>query len=182
MERKRLTLNKNKDVTISILKEDNAYLKKENEKYNCMGHAFGIYSWLSPIDPYTEEPETFFEELGFDDPCRDCSRMDIVEECLEGRNYSNYFLVRVARQRILENFKGYIRQIKSFSSLKEDEYGIVFSYSDWDFHFGRCDNGILSHKMGEEMPCIVDSIDKIFGDKYDGRRYFFALKRDYKLY
>lgn len=182
MDKKRITLNKNKETTISFLKEDNAYLKKENKKYNCMGYAFGIYSWLAPIDPYVEEPETFFEELKLGNSWKDYCWMDVIEESLEEGDYSNYFLVRVARQRILENFKGYIRQIKSFSSLKEDEYGIVFSYSDWDFHFGRYDNGILSHKMGEEMPCIVDSIDKIFGDKYDGRRYFFALKRDYKLY
>ena len=169
----------NKTDVINQIKENEAYSPKDFEEYNCAAYALGLTDWVYPVNPYEEKPEDVAREFGSDDEEISKSIADASYAAI----YDNPYMMQLVVKRLLSLFDG-LRLIKDFSEVKEDEYGIVYATNSLDFHFGRYDNGILSHKTGSEPPCVVDDIEKIFEtdeELYDSERYFFAMKKDYKL-
>ena len=70
-----------------------------------------------------------------------------------------------------------LRRIKNFNELKDDEYGIVYATGGDDFHFGKCEDGIYSHKIGHLWAEKAETEDDIFGYRYNSKRFRFAMKK-----
>lgn len=159
-------------ISDEIYQEDNA------ECFNCMGYAFGCYAWMMPLDAYFEDGSDIAIEYsrnngGMIDAMIDESIIDAVDSAY----YANDYLMEVFVDRILKDFSD-VRVINDFDELDSDEYGVVFACGDDDFHFGRYDEGIYSHKQGGCTVEIVRSEDEIFGDRYYSDRIYFAKKKD----
>ena len=103
----------------------------------------------------------------------DASIIDAVDSAY----YANDYLMEVFVDRILKDFSD-VRVINDFNELDSDEYGVVFACGDDDFHFGRYDEGIYSHKQGSYQVEIAGNEDEIFGDRYYSDRIYFAKKKD----
>lgn len=84
---------------------------------------------------------------------------------------------------LLRSFK-WLREIKSFKELNDDEYGIVFAIGHGDFHFVRYENGVFTHKMGgmniETVKKWKQAFRTPYGDdvRYDAGHIFFAAKKE----
>ena len=159
-------------ISDKIYQEDNAGC------FNCMGYAFGCYAWMMPLDAYFEDGSDIAVEYsrnngGMSDAMIDESIIDAVDSAY----YANDYLMKVFVDRILKDFSD-VRVINDFDELDSDEYGVVFACGDDDFHFGRYDEGIYSHKQGGYTVEIVRSEDEIFGDRYYSDRIYFAKKKD----
>ena len=159
-------------ISDEIYQEDNA------ECFNCMGYAFGCYAWMMPLDAYFEDGSDIAIEYsrnngGMTDAMIDASIIDAVDSAY----YANDYLMEVLVDRILKDFSD-VRVINDFDDLDSDEYGIVFACGDDDFHFGRYDEGIYSHKQGCYEVEIAGNEDEIFGDRYYSDRIYFAKKKD----
>ena len=159
-------------ISDEIYQEDNAGC------FNCMGYAFGCYAWMMPLDAYFEDGSNVAIEYsrnngGMSDAMIDESIIDAVDSAY----YANDYLMKVFVDRILKDFSD-VRVINDFDELDSDEYGVVFACGDDDFHFGRYDEGIYSHKQGGYTVEIVRSEDEIFGDRYYSDRIYFAKKKD----
>ena len=159
-------------ISDEIYQEDNAGC------FNCMGYAFGCYAWMMPLDAYFEDGSDIAVEYsrnngGMSDAMIDESIIDAVDSAY----YANDYLMKVFVDRILKDFSD-VRVINDFDELDSDEYGVVFACGDDDFHFGRYDEGIYSHKQGGYTVEIVRSEDEIFGDRYYSDRIYFAKKKD----
>ena len=159
-------------ISDEIYQEDNAGC------FNCMGYAFGCYAWMMPLDAYFEDGSDIAIEYssnngGISDAMIDESIIDAVDSAY----YANDYLMEVFVDRILKDFSD-VRVINDFDELDSDEYGVVFACGDDDFHFGRYDEGIYSHKQGGYTVEIVRSEDEIFGDRYYSDRIYFAKKKD----
>ena len=159
-------------ISDEIYQEDNA------EGFNCMGYAFGCYAWMLPLDAFFEEGSDVAIEYsrnngGMTDATIDASIIDAVDSAY----YANDYLMEVFVDRILKDFSD-VRVINDFDDLDSDEYGVVFACGDDDFHFGRYDEGIYSHKQGSYQVEIVGNEDEIFGDRYYSDRIYFAKKKD----
>ena len=159
-------------ISDEIYQEDNA------ESFNCMGYAFGCYAWMLPLDAYFEDGSDIAIEYsrnngGMTDAMIDESIIDAVDSAY----YANDYLMEVFVDRILKDFSD-VRVINDFDELDSDEYGVVFACGDDDFHFGRYDEGIYSHKQGSYQVEIVGNEDEIFGDRYYSDRIYFAKKKD----
>ena len=159
-------------ISDEIYQEDNA------EGFNCMGYAFGCYAWMMPLDAYFEDGSDVAIEYsrnngGMIDAMIDESIIDAVDSAY----YANNYLMEVFVDRILKDFSD-VRAINDFDELDSDEYGIVFACGDDDFHFGRYDEGIYSHKQGGYEVEIAGNEDEIFGDCYYSDRVYFAKKKD----
>jgi len=143
------------------------------EEYNCMSYAFGAYEWLLPFD-HCERTYDILDEL---DIQPSLSTVKEIRDCLEDWGYNHPILIKLAIERMLETFPD-LRRIKSFDELKEDEYGIVYATS-WtgDFHFGRYEDGQWSHKQGWSPVAQVESEDEVFGMRYNGKGFRFAMKK-----
>ena len=158
-------------ISDEIYQEDNA------ECFNCMGYAFGCYAWMMPLDAYFEDGSDIAIEYsrnngGISDTMIDESIIDAVDSAY----YANEYLMQVFVDRVLKDFSD-VRVIDDFDDLDSDEYGIVFACGDDDFHFGRYDEGIYSHKPGGYKVEIVENEDEIFGDRYYSDRRYFAKKK-----
>lgn len=159
-------------ISDEIYQEDNA------EGFNCMGYAFGCYAWMMPLDAYFEDGSDIAIEHsrnngGMSDTMIDESIIDAVDSAY----YANDYLMEVFVDRILKDFSD-VRVINDFDELDSDEYGVVFACGDDDFHFGRYDEGIYSHKQGGYEVEIAKNEDEIFGDRYYSDRIYFAKKKD----
>jgi hypothetical protein len=159
-------------ISDEIYQEDNA------EGFNCMGYAFGCYAWMMPLDAYFEDGSDIAIEYsrnngGMSDAMIDESIIDAVDSAY----YANDYLMEVFVDRILKDFSD-VRVINDFDDLDSDEYGVVFACGDDDFHFGRYDEGIYSHKQGCYEVEIAGNEDEIFGDRYYSDRIYFAKKKD----
>lgn len=159
-------------ISDEIYQEDNA------EGFNCMGYAFGCYAWMMPLDAYFEDGSNVAIEYsrnngGISDAMIDESIIDAVDSAY----YANDYLMEVFVDRILKDFSD-VRVINDFNDLDSDEYGVVFACGDDDFHFGRYDEGIYSHKQGCYEVEIAGNEDEIFGDRYYSDRIYFAKKKD----
>lgn len=159
-------------ISDEIYQEDNA------EGFNCMGYAFGCYAWMMPLDAYFEDGSNVAIEYsrnngGISDAMIDESIIDAVDSAY----YANDYLMEVFVDRILKDFSD-VRVINNFDELDSDEYGVVFACGDDDFHFGRYDEGIYSHKQGCYEVEIAGNEDEIFGDRYYSDRIYFAKKKD----
>ena len=159
-------------ISDEIYQEDNA------EGFNCMGYAFGCYAWMLPLDAFFEEGSDVAIEYsrnngGISDAMIDESIIDAVDSAY----YANGYLMEVFVDRILKDFSD-VRVINDFDELDSDEYGVVFACGDDDFHFGRYDEGIYSHKQGGYEVEIAGNEDEIFGDRYYSDRIYFAKKKD----
>lgn len=159
-------------ISDEIYQEDNA------EGFNCMGYAFGCYAWMLPLDAYFEDGSDIAIEYnrnngGMIDAMIDESIIDAVDSAY----YANDYLMEVFVDRILKDFSD-VRVINDFDELDSDEYGVVFACGDDDFHFGRYDEGIYSHKQGGYQVEIAGNEDEIFGDRYYSDRIYFAKKKD----
>ena len=159
-------------ISDEIYQEDNA------EGFNCMGYAFGCYAWMMPLDAYFEDGSDIAIEYsrnngGMTDAMIDASIIDAVDSAY----YANDYLMEVFVDRILKDFSD-VRVINDFDELDSDEYGVVFACGDDDFHFGRYDEGIYSHKQGCYEVEIAGNEDEIFGDRYYSNRIYFAKKKD----
>ena len=159
-------------ISDKIYQEDNA------ECFNCMGYAFGCYAWMLPLDAYFEDGSNVAIEYsrnngGISDAMIDESIIDAVDSAY----YANDYLMEVFVDRILKDFSD-VRVINDFDELDSDEYGVVFACGDDDFHFGRYDGGIYSHKQGCYEVEIAGNEDEIFGDRYYSDRIYFAKKKD----
>lgn len=159
-------------ISDKIYHEDNAGC------FNCMGYAFGCYAWMLPLDAYFEDGSNVAIEYsrnngGISDAMIDESIIDAVDSAY----YANDYLMEVFVDRILKDFSD-VRVINDFDELDSDEYGVVFACGDDDFHFGRYDEGIYSHKQGCYEVEIAENEDEIFGDRYYSDRIYFAKKKD----
>ena len=159
-------------ISDEIYQEDNA------EGFNCMGYAFGRYAWMLPLDAFFEDGSNVAIEYsrnngGISDAMIDESIIDAVDSAY----YANDYLMEVFVDRILKDFSD-VRVINDFDDLDSDEYGVVFACGDDDFHFGRYDEGIYSHKQGSYQVEIAGNEDEIFGDRYYSDRIYFAKKKD----
>ena len=159
-------------ISDKIYQEDNA------EGFNCMGYAFGCYAWMLPLDALFEDGADIAIEYsrnngGMIDAMVDVSIIDAVDSAY----YANDYLMKVFVDRILKDFSD-VRVINDFDELDSDEYGVVFACGDDDFHFGRYDEGIYSHKQGSYQVEIAGNEDEIFGDRYYSDRIYFAKKKD----
>ena len=157
---------------------DEIYLEDNAEGFNCMGYAFGCYAWMLPLDAFFEDGSDVAIEYsrnngGISDAMIDESIIDAVDSAY----YANDYLMEVFVDRILKDFSD-VRVINDFNDLDSDEYGVVFACGDDDFHFGRYDEGIYSHKQGSYQVEIVGNEDEIFGDRYYSDRIYFAKKKD----
>ena len=159
-------------ISDKIYQEDNA------EGFNCMGYAFGCYAWMMPLDAFFEDGSDIAIEYsrnngGMSDAMIDESIIDAVDSAY----YANGYLMEVFVDRILKDFSD-VRVINDFDELDSDEYGVVLACGDDDFHFGRYDEGIYSHKQGGYEVEIAGNEDEIFGDRYYSDRIYFAKKKD----
>lgn len=159
-------------ISNEIYQEDNVGC------FNCMGYAFGCYAWMMPLDVYFEDGSDIAIEYsrnngGMIDAMVDVSIIDAVDSAY----YANDYLMEVVVDRILKDFSD-VRVINDFDELDSDEYGVVFACGDDDFHFGRYDEGIYSHKQGCYEVEIAGNEDEIFGDRYYSDRIYFAKKKD----
>ena len=159
-------------ISDEIYQEDNVGC------FNCMGYAFGCYAWMMPLDAYFEDGSDIAIEYsrnngGISDAMIDESIIDAVDSAY----YANDYLMEVFVDRILKDFSD-VRVINNFDELDSDEYGVVFACGDDDFHFGRYDEGIYSHKQGSYDVEIAGNEDEIFGDRYYSDRIYFAKKKD----
>ena len=159
-------------ISDEIYQEDNA------EGFNCMGYAFGCYAWMLPLDAFFEDGSDIAIEYsrnngGISDAMIDASIIDAVDSAY----YANDYLMEVFVDRILKDFSD-VRVINDFDELDSDEYGVVFACGDDDFHFGRYDEDIYSHKQGSYDVEIAGNEDEIFGDRYYSDRIYFAKKKD----
>ena len=159
-------------ISDEIYQEDNVGC------FNCMGYAFGCYAWMMPLDVYFEDGSDIAIEYsrnngGMIDAMVDVSIIDAVDSAY----YANDYLMEVVVDRILKDFSD-VRVINDFDELDSDEYGVVFACGDDDFHFGRYDEGIYSHKQGSYDVEIAGNEDEIFGDRYYSDRIYFAKKKD----
>ena len=157
---------------------DEIYQEDNVEGFNCMGYAFGCYAWMMPLDAYFEDGSDIAIEYsrnngGMIDAMIDESIIDAVDSAY----YANDYLMEVFVDRILKDFSD-VRVINDFNDLDSDEYGVVFACGDDDFHFGRYDEGIYSHKQGGYEVEIAGNEDEIFGDRYYSDRIYFAKKKD----
>ena len=157
---------------------DEIYLEDNAECFNCMGYAFGCYAWMMPLDAYFEDGSDIAIEYsrnngGMTDAMIDESIIDAVDSAY----YANDYLMEVFVDRILKDFSD-VRVINDFDELNSDEYGVVFACGEDDFHFGRYDEGIYSHKQGCYEVEIAGNEDEIFGDRYYSDRIYFAKKKD----
>lgn len=156
---------------------DSMFEEENRECFNCMGYAFGCYAWMMPLDAYFEDGSNVAIEYsrnngGMTDAMIDASIIDAVLSAY----YANDYLMEVFVDRILKDFSD-VRVINDFDDLDSDEYGIVFACGDDDFHFGRYDEGIYSHKQGGYEVEIARNEDEIFGDRYYSDRIYFAKKK-----
>lgn len=150
--------------------------------YNCMSYAFGAYEWLLPIDSgYDEAGEIVEELIGYG--CLNGDTHDFsdafYERIYEALRYGLYnydILMKLAIERMLRSFPD-LRRIKDFSELQDDEYGIVYAAGNGDFHFGRYEDGVWSHKMGSYPIEAVNNEDEVFGIRYNSKRFRFAMKK-----
>ena len=157
---------------------DKIYQKDNARCFNCMGYAFGCYAWMMPLDAYFEDGSDIAIEYscnngGITDAMIDERIIDAVDSAY----YANDYLMEVFVDRILKDFSD-VRIINDFDELDSDEYGVVFACGDDDFHFGRYDEGIYSHKQGGYEVEIAENEDEIFGDRYYSDRIYFAKKKD----
>lgn len=157
---------------------DCMFEEENRECFNCMGYAFGCYAWMMPLDAYFEDGSDIATEYsrnngGMTDAMIDESIIDAVLSAY----YANDYLMEVSVDRILKDFSD-VRVINDFDELDSDEYGVVFACGDDDFHFGRYDEGIYSHKQGGYEIEIAGNEDEIFGDRYYSDRIYFAKKKD----
>lgn len=157
---------------------DCMFEEENRECFNCMGYAFGCYAWMMPLDAYFEDGSDIAIEYsrnngGILDAMIDESIIDAVDSAY----YANDYLMEVFVDRILKDFSD-VRVINDFDELDSDEYGVVFACGDDDFHFGRYDEGIYSHKQGCYEVEIAGNEDEIFGDRYYSDRIYFAKKKD----
>lgn len=163
---------------LDVFNHQNTRTKKDIKKligqYNCMSYVFGAYEWLLPFDPYREDAEDILSELNIDD--YDDILYNEVWDALDETNYSNAILMALAVKRMLKMFPD-LRQIESFDDLEDDEYGIVYAACDYDFHFGRYDDGIWSHKVGNGPIYQEESEYDIFEEKYYSQKFYFAMKK-----
>lgn len=157
---------------------DSMFEEENYECFNCMGYAFGCFAWMLPLDAFFEDGSEVAIEYsrnngGMTDATIDASIIDAVDSAY----YANDYLMEVFVERILKDFSD-VRVIGDFDELDSDEYGIVFACGDDDFHFGRYDEGIYSHKQGCYQVEIAGNEDEIFGDRYYSDRIYFAKKKD----
>ena len=157
---------------------DKIYQEDNVGCFNCMGYALGCYAWMMPRDAYFEDGSDIAIEYscnngGISDAMIDESIIDAVDSAY----YANDYLMEVFVDRILKDFSD-VRIINDFDELDSDEYGVVFACGDDDFHFGRYDEGIYSHKQGGYEVEIAENEDEIFGDRYYSDRIYFAKKKD----
>ena len=157
---------------------DKIYQEVNAGCFNCMGYAFGCYAWMMPLDAFFEDGSDIAIEYsrnngGISDAMIDASIIDAVDSAY----YANDYLMEVFVDRILKDFSD-VRVINDFDELDSDEYGVVFACGDDDFHFGRYDEGIYSHKQGCYEVEIAGNEDEIFGDRYYSNRIYFAKKKD----
>lgn len=148
-------------------------IKNSASCYNCMSYAFGAYEWLLPLDRHEEDPGDILEELGIECTEELCDR---IWEALELGIYEDNILMKLAIERMLTMFPD-LRRIKSFDELEDDEYGIVYAAGGGDFHFGRYENEVWTHKMGDLRIEEVGCEDDVFGSRYDSKRFYFAMKK-----
>ena len=155
-----------------IYQEDNA------EGFNCMGYAFGCYAWMLPLDAFFEDGSNVAIEYSRNNGGRSDAMIDeSIIDAVDSAYYANDYLMEVFVDRILKDFSD-VRVINDFDDLDSDEYGVVFACGDDDFHFGRYDEGIYSHKQGSYQVEIAGNEDEIFGDRYYSDRIYFAKKKD----
>ena len=159
-------------ISDEIYQEDNA------EGFNCMGYAFGCYAWMLPLDAFFEDGSDVAIEYSRNNGGISDARIDeSIIDAVDSAYYANNYLMEVFVDRILKDFSD-VRVINDFDDLDSDEYGVVFACGDDDFHFGRYDEGIYSHKQGSYQVEIAGNEDEIFGDRYYSDRIYFAKKKD----
>ena len=140
---------------------------------NCMSYVFGAYEWMIPLDTEFEDATDILEELGIDYDEDLCAA---IGNALDDLIFEYPLLIKLAIERMLKTFPD-LRRIKNFNELKDDEYGIVYAAGGGDFHFGKYENGVYSHKMGDLSAEEVETEDDIFGYRYDSKRFRFAMKK-----
>lgn len=175
-----LSLNELTPEQIEKLDIFNSYDTHSDDEccdYNCMGYAFHSYGWLLPFDGDCDKVEDILEELNIDDITED-EKEDLSQD-LYNDIYDNPTLIQLAITRFLRIFPE-LRLIDSFDELKENEYGIVYATCSEDFHFGIYENGTYSHKMGSLPIQVAEDEDKIFYGRYDSKRFYFAMKKNFK--
>ena len=159
-------------ISDEIYQEDNA------ECFNCMGYAFGCYAWMMPLDAFFEDGSDIAIEYSRNNGGMTDAMIDeSIIEAVDSAYYANDYLMEVVVDRILKDFSD-VRVINDFDELDSDEYGVVFACGEDDFHFGRYDEGIYSHKQGCYEVEIARNEDEIFGDRYYSDRIYFAKKKD----
>lgn len=151
-------------------------IKNSTTCYNGMAYAFGAYEWLLPLDTWSEDVEDvddILEELGIE---YTEDLWDRIRDALEAHIYEDNILMKLAIKRMLAMFPD-LRRIKSFDELKADEYGIVYAAGAGDFHFGRYEDGVWTHKRAKSRIEEVGCEDDVFGKEYNSKRFYFAMKK-----
>ena len=138
-----------------------------------MAYAFGAYEWLLPLDTWSEDADDILEELGIE---YTEDLWDRIRDALAAHIYGDNILMKLAIKRMLAMFPG-LRRIKFFDELKDDEYGIAYAAGGDDFHFGRYEDGVWTHKRGGSRIEEVGCEDDVFGKKYNSKRFYFAMKK-----
>lgn len=148
-------------------------IKNSTTCYNCMAYAFGAYEWLLPLDTWSEDVDDILEELGIE---YTEDLWDRIRDALAAHIYEDNILMKLAIKRMLAMFPD-LRRIKSFDELKDDEYGIAYAAGGDDFHFGRYEDGVWTHKRAKSRIEEVGCEDDVFGKEYNSKRFYFAMKK-----
>lgn len=175
-------LTSDKIEEFDIFNSRNTHNNDEEDvwSYNCMGYAFRSYGWLLPFDGDYDIIDDILEELNMKNAeLTDDEKEDLIQD-LYNNIYDNSFLIQLAITRMLKFFPE-LRPIDSFEELKENEYGIVYATCSEDFHFGVYEDGVYSHKMGGLPIQTVENEDEIFYGRYDSKRYYFAMNKEFKI-
>lgn len=144
--------------------------------YNCMAYVFGAYEWLLPFDIWNENAGDIIDELGIGYDYDNRKLCKKIQDALDNGDYDFPILIKLAIERMLTTFPD-LRRIKSFDELKDDEYGIVYAAGGGDFHFGKYEDEVWTHKKGNLEIQEVKCEDEVFGYRYDSKRFYFAMKK-----
>lgn len=148
-------------------------LAGETSEYNCMAYAFGAFEWMVPYSCWSEDKD--IKEIAKEINLKKKKHIETLAQALYYGDYDHPFAMKLAVTRMLKRFKG-LRRIKSLKELQRGECGIAYACGGGDFHFGTYIDGSWSHKMGSLDAEDVECEDDVFGDRYDSRRVYFAMK------
>lgn len=124
------------------------------------------------------EFETMQDVIDYNNEFNEFIDNDIaISEVYNWGNYHTDISLAISVRNIL-NVIPNVRKITSFNELNEDEYGVAFAACKSDFHFGVYVPTFRAycHKMGGRDPQTAKDLNDIFSNKYQSKRFYFAVK------